>query len=323
MQKFISKYKGYFFIILLAFLTLRVFIPQLDDLKESISALKDANLYWMLAGLVIYFIGVPPVMAIQFVALAFKRITYTLTLKVEMAGLFVGKLLPNGVGSISLNMFYFIKKKHTPSEASSVMTMDAITSAIAYTFLIIIALLASTISLKGITDAVDLPDNLILFLVILLLGIAYFIHRSISLRIRLRKIWLDFISNFAMYKKRPKSVFISIFGNGLSSIASLFALYAAAHSVGVGISFAEALLAYTFGNIAATLIPTPGGIGAVEAGVYSGLVMTGVNGSDAIVITLLFRLITYWIPLVVGYYFFWSLRKTLLSSFSIRKSYDS
>jgi uncharacterized protein (TIRG00374 family) len=107
--------------------------------------------------------------------------------------------------------------------------------------------------------------------------------------------------------------------NFTGSSTSLFALYASAHAIGIDLSFAGALLAYTFGNVAATLVPTPGGIGSTEAGIYSGLVLVGIDGPNAMVVTLLYRLITYWVPIIPGYYFFHDLRKTILSSFNIKK----
>lgn len=297
-------------------------IPQLDGLKDSIAALGEANLWWVGIALVVYFLGVPPVMALQFMVLAFRRIAFMLTLKVELAGLFVSKLLPNGIGSISLNMFYFIKQKHSISEATSVMAMDAVTSGIAYMLLVLLALMSSSVSFEGASSDITIPTNLLFFLGILLLGVIYFVFRSVSLRTRLIGAWHEFKGNFAQYKERPSSIFLSILGNGISSAACLFALYASGHALGVDISFADAVVAYSFGNIAATLVPTPGGIGATEAGLYAGLVLTGVSGPDAILVTLLFRLLTYWIPMAVGYFFFWGLRKNVLSDFSVRKSYD-
>ncbi|MBX4201840.1 hypothetical protein KW803_03020 [Candidatus Saccharibacteria bacterium] len=121
------KYKNHILIGLLVILTLRVIVPQLDDLYDSIKALKDANLYWILLGTIIFFLGIP-VLAFQFIALALKPISLFLTYKVEMAGLFVSKLLPATVGTISLNMYYLIKKDHTPSQATAVVTMNALSS---------------------------------------------------------------------------------------------------------------------------------------------------------------------------------------------------
>lgn len=318
----LAKYKNHIFIGLLVLLTLRVIVPQLDDLYDSIKALKDANLYWILLGTIIFFLGVP-ILAIQFVALSLKPIPLFLTYKVEMAGLFVSKLLPATVGTISLNMYYLIKKDHTPSQATAVVTMNALTSGVAYCFLIILGLSKSELSLDGLIDSVSIPTNLILFLIILLLGIAYLLYRSQTIRLRVKSSWQDLKKNFVTYKKRPHSVIISVVCNFLGSFANVFALYASAHAIGVDLSLAGALLAYTFGNIAATLVPTPGGIGSTEAGLYSGLVLAGIDGPDAILITLLYRLISYWLPIIPGYYYFWGLRKNVLSNFRFKKKYSN
>ncbi|MBX4201839.1 flippase-like domain-containing protein [Candidatus Saccharibacteria bacterium] len=162
-----------------------------------------------------------------------------------------------------------------------------------------------------------------MFIVILLVGVAYFLYRSKTVRQRIKSAWLDLKKNFATYKKRPHSVIIGIICNFTGSFINVFALYASAHAIGVDLSLAVALLAYTFGNIAATLVPTPGGIGSTEAGLYSGLVLAGIAGPDAILITLLYRLISYWLPIVPGYYFFWGLRKNVLSNFRLNKKYSN
>jgi uncharacterized protein (TIRG00374 family) len=312
------KHKNHIFIGLLIFLTLKVIIPQLDGLYDSIVALKSADLGWILLGTIIFFSGVP-ILSLQFLALALKPLPFGLTYKVQMAGLFVSKLLPSALGSISLNMYYFVKKGHTVSQATTVITMNGLTSGVAYCFLIILSLAQSSLSLQGLAGEVNIPTNLIIFVLILLLGAGYLVLRSGNLRSKAKATLSDLKKNFATYRKRPQSVFYGLVCNFTGSSTSLFALYASAHAIGLDLSFAGALLAYTFGNVAATLVPTPGGIGSTEAGIYSGLVLVGIDGPNAMVVTLLYRLITYWVPILPGYYFFHDLRKTILSSFSIKK----
>jgi uncharacterized protein (TIRG00374 family) len=320
-RKGIRQYKSYFFIALLAFLTLRVIVPQLDDLRDSLAALSGANLYWVIIALVVFFLSVP-ISTFQYMVLALKPIAFYMTFKVQMATLFVAKLLPQSVGTISLNVYYLMKKEHTASQAAAVMTIDGMCSGIAYALLMIGALLASPLSLSGLEGSIDISLNLILFILILLLGILYLVTRLTRIGQRIKKVWADLKQNFKAYKQKPMSIVAGIICNGLSSLTSIFVLWASAQAFGIELSFSGALLAYTFGNIAATLIPTPGGIGAVEAGVYAGLVLVGVEGPDATLITLLYRLITYWIPILPGYYFFWSLRKDVLNNYKLRKNYS-
>lgn len=315
-----QRYKTPVFITLLVVLTLRVIIPQLDDLRSSLSALRGADAYWVLLALAIFSMSVP-ISTFQYMALALKRIRFYLTFRVQMASLFVSKLLPQSVGTISLNVYYLMKKDHSAGQAAAVMTIDGISSGIAYILLMIIALAASPLSLDGLSGKINVSLNLILFLAILLLGVAYIVARFTKIGRRAKQLWADLKQNFRNFRDKRLDVLVATVCNGLSSLTSIFVIWASAQAFNVDLSFSGALLAYTFGNIAATLIPTPGGIGAVEAGVYSGLVLVGVAGPDATLITLLFRLVTYWVPILPGYFFFWGLRKDLLNSYKVGKNY--
>lgn len=318
LKKFLVSHKTHIFIILLAILTIRVIVPQLSDLRDSIAALSTANLYWIALGILVFFLSVP-LGTLQMTALALKPISFGQTFRVQTAVLFVSKLLPQSVGAISLNVYYLMKKGHTASQSATMMTIDGITNGIVYTIMMIVGILISPLSLDGLINQIELSANLLLFLLIILVGIIFIARRSTKIRDRVKKAWAELRSNFVSYRDKKLPVILTGIYNGLSSLTSIFALWASAQAIGIELSFSAALLAYTFGNIAATLIPTPGGIGAVEAGIYSGLVLTGVSGPDATLITLIYRLITYWIPFIPGYYAFWSLRKNLLANYKVRK----
>jgi uncharacterized membrane protein YbhN (UPF0104 family) len=60
------------------------------------------------------------------------------------------------------------------------------------------------------------------------------------------------------------------------------------------------LLAYAVAGLLALLPITPGGLGIVEAGLSALLILAGVPAGDAVVATLGYRIISYWLPIVVG-----------------------
>jgi uncharacterized protein (TIRG00374 family) len=60
------------------------------------------------------------------------------------------------------------------------------------------------------------------------------------------------------------------------------------------------LLAYAATSIIALVPLTPGGLGIVEASLSGLLVLAGVKGATAVVATLAYRLISYWLPLLAG-----------------------
>jgi uncharacterized protein (TIRG00374 family) len=60
------------------------------------------------------------------------------------------------------------------------------------------------------------------------------------------------------------------------------------------------LLAYAVAGLLALIPITPGGLGIVEAGLSGLLILAGVQGGDAVVATLGYRVISYWLPILVG-----------------------
>jgi uncharacterized protein (TIRG00374 family) len=60
------------------------------------------------------------------------------------------------------------------------------------------------------------------------------------------------------------------------------------------------LLAYVAGALLALIPVTPGGLGFVEAGLTGMLVAAGIGSQDALVSTLAYRLVSFWLPLPAG-----------------------
>lgn len=318
-RTFVVRHKKVILLCLIGILAARVFLPQMDVLADCIRTLEQANPAWVLLAAVFYFTGIP-VLAIQFTALSFKKLLFPLTLRVQAATMFVNKIVPQGIGTISLNIYYFIKKAHTPSQATAVVTMNAITSTTAYIFLIIMALIFSDVSVGGIFKDKHIGENISLLLVVTILGIIITLLNAGDFKKKIGASWSKLKENLLTYKTRPKAVLVSTVVNGIGTSLNILALICCAKAIGVDISFADALLAYTFGNIAATLVPTPGGIGSAEMGIYSGLVLTGLDPSVAISITLLYRLVSYWLPILPGYYYFHSLKKTIFADYNVKKA---
>ncbi|HSS67986.1 MAG TPA: lysylphosphatidylglycerol synthase transmembrane domain-containing protein [Nocardioidaceae bacterium] len=78
------------------------------------------------------------------------------------------------------------------------------------------------------------------------------------------------------------------------------ALVASVYAVGGRARPSMVLLAYVL-SLALALIPiTPGGLGFVEAGLTSILVLAGVDRDQAVIATLLYRLVSFWLPIPIG-----------------------
>jgi hypothetical protein len=72
-------------------------------------------------------------------------------------------------------------------------------------------------------------------------------------------------------------------------------------AVGVGVPWKGLLLAYGAGQLAANLPITPGGLGVVEGSLTIALVEFGGAQASTVVVVLLYRILSFWIGLPVGW----------------------
>jgi uncharacterized protein (TIRG00374 family) len=96
---------------------------------------------------------------------------------------------------------------------------------------------------------------------------------------------------------RWKAALAASVGRWAFDFASLLAALAA---VGSTPRPGVVLLAFCAAQLLAQLPLTPGGLGFVEVGLTATLALAGVDAADALVATLAYRLLTYWLPLPLG-----------------------
>jgi uncharacterized protein (TIRG00374 family) len=69
----------------------------------------------------------------------------------------------------------------------------------------------------------------------------------------------------------------------------------------------QAFFVGMFGN----LLPMPGGVGGVEGGMIAALAAFGTDAGQAVVAVLLFRAVTFWLPMIPGVIAYFQLRRTV------------
>ena len=65
------------------------------------------------------------------------------------------------------------------------------------------------------------------------------------------------------------------------------------------------LVIFSAGEAFGTATPTPGGLGGVDAALVVGMTAFGVPLASSLAVTLLFRLVSCWIPVIAGIGFFY------------------
>ena len=101
-----------------------------------------------------------------------------------------------------------------------------------------------------------------------------------------------------------------LFGGAIGVIAFYIASFALAlRAVGVHLPISEVIFVYLGGAVISSVAPTPGGLGAMEAALTAGLTAFGAPPGPALAGVLVFRLLTYWLPILPGWLSFRRLRK--------------
>jgi uncharacterized membrane protein YbhN (UPF0104 family) len=109
------------------------------------------------------------------------------------------------------------------------------------------------------------------------------------------------LSSLGGVARTPGRPLVLLIGAALVTLGDLAAMIASLAAVGADVPLARAALVYLGGAALAAVAPTPGGVGAVEVVLVAGYAAVGVAAAPACAAVLLFRLVSFWVPLVPGW----------------------
>jgi uncharacterized protein (TIRG00374 family) len=101
--------------------------------------------------------------------------------------------------------------------------------------------------------------------------------------------------------QQPRKLAQGIGGALLLSAAYILCLAACVAAFGRSVPIASIAVVYLTGSAFGSIMPTPGGLGAVELALTAGLTAAGLPSAVAGSSVLLFRLLTFWFPVPVGW----------------------
>ena len=101
--------------------------------------------------------------------------------------------------------------------------------------------------------------------------------------------------------QHPRKLAEGIGGTLLLSAAYIGCLAVCVHALGGSVPIASVAVVYLTGSAIGSLVPTPGGLGAIEAALSAGLTAAGMPGAAAVSSVLLYRLLTFWLPVPIGW----------------------
>ena len=101
--------------------------------------------------------------------------------------------------------------------------------------------------------------------------------------------------------REPKRLALIVLGCAATTLGMALALWASVEAFGGGTTFVTVTVVTMIGGTLASAAPTPGGVGAVEAALIGGLAAFGVPAAVGVPSVLLYRVLTCWLPVFVGW----------------------
>ena len=210
---------------------------------------------------------------------------------------------PAAVGGVALNVRYLRKAKLSAADAAASVGVTQVMSFAVFGVLVVIsaAIAGSSKAAKALT-----PPHWAYIALAILVGLALIVLALPAGRRQLLKrvgsVASQVIPRLLDVAQRPAKLAQGVGGTVLVSLAYIACLAASVHAVGDGhIPLASIAVVYLAGNAAGSFIPTPGGIGAVETALSLALAGAGMPAAQAITAVLLFRTVTFWLPVLAGW----------------------
>lgn len=240
---------------------------------------------------------------------ALKRLPLGNTLLVQFATSAVNRITPKGIGGVILLEQFLEHHRHNRAQATASVSIMYAAGALVHIVLTIIAVLLINPDFFDDLFTIRLSEQGILIGSITIL-LAYSSYRLIpQLKIFISH-WTKATSNMFKTTIKSKHRILRLFGGSIGiTFAYIVAFWLSINAFGPNIDLLNSALVYLTANIIAAAAPTPGGLGAAEASLSVGLGFFDIPLTQAVTAVLVFRLLTFWLPIIPGIFAMQYLRK--------------
>ncbi len=270
-------------------------LPQLAKVGSSWRDLLSAQWAWVLVAIAFS--------ALTYLASAIGllggvsvRVPFWPTVLTQGASSFVNRVSPSNVGGMALNVRFLQKAGVQPSAGVAAVGVNSLAGALVHGVLLVIFF---TWAGKSAGKAFKLPSSSTLLAV---LGIV--IATRQGRRFAARKLLPPLRSSLASLRRvarSPARLTMVFGGSALVTLAYVGGLVASVEAFGGGASIAKIGAVFMASAAVAAATPTPGGVGGFEAAAVTGLTGIGISSGAAVSAVIIYRLATYWLPVLPGW----------------------
>jgi glycosyltransferase 2 family protein len=276
--------------------------PFISMAPTFFSQLRTANWWWATLGLVISALSYVGAAAALW-ACADGTVNFWKLSIAQVANTFAATTTPAGVGGLAMSTRILQKGGLSAMRATAAVALQQSVQVISH---IVLLILFSTLAGASAGLSHFVPKAAVLYLIA---GVALGIVGTFLLVPRLRG-WLstavrpklnEITSDLAELAREPKRLALIVLGCAGTTLGAALALWTSIQAFGGGASFITCAVVTMIGGTLASAAPTPGGVGAVEAALIGGLAALGVPAAVGVPSVLLYRVLTCWLPVVIGW----------------------
>jgi uncharacterized membrane protein YbhN (UPF0104 family) len=264
-----------------------------------ISTLRSADWHWTLLALAlsaVTYLGA----ALALSGYVPDRLRFRPLVLAQLAGSFVTLVTPAAVGGAALNIRYLQRRRMPAAVAAASVGLSQVVAFVLHILLIVVFA-----AITGSQGHSLQPPNWVYFviagLIVIVLAVVAIPAGRRLIRARLAPVLGQVLPRLLAVVQQPRKLAEGIGGALLLDGAYILCLAACIQALGGSAPLASIALVYLTGSALGSAVPTPGGLGAVEAALSAGLTAAGLPGATAVSAVLLFRTITFWLPVPVGW----------------------
>jgi undecaprenyl-diphosphatase len=250
--------------------------------------------------------------ALGLTAASGRPLPFGRTVGAQLAAAFTNRLAPAGVGAMATNVRYLEASGLRRARAMTAVALSSVAG-----LLVHVTATAGAVALAAATHqhvsvkAPDVPDQWpLLALAAGILAVAGVAIGATHFRGRIVPPMRAVRAQAGVFVRRPARAAALVGAAAGITAAYSVAFVGAVQGAGGGPPLVSVLAVFLGGSALAAAAPTPGGLGALEAGLVAGLTAVGQPAAPAVTAVLVFRVVTYWLPAVPGGVALWALRRS-------------
>lgn len=283
-------------IAMLAF-AVHLLLPQLDELQQSLQALRSGRWLFLIVALGSSFMVLVASAWMVRSSVAHPP-AWGRAIATQVAAGFASAVTPAGVGWFAVTESSLERSGTDTDEAGAATGLNLVLTVVAHVGLVLIVLpFLPTLNLPRITPP---SGRIVVDVVVVLLAAVGLIAWIPRTRRTVVHPVLRVLRRVPEIIRDPRRSALMTAGAVAQNLAYTVTLIACLAAYGASVPVLAVLVVYMVSATVAVVSPTPGGLGAMEAALVAGLTRVGVAGGQAVAATLTFRFFTFWVWLAVG-----------------------